>query len=938
MTLTPQFLDELRSRTLLSTLIGRTTKLQKAGREWRACCPFHNEKSPSFYVNDDKAFYHCLAGETMVITREGTRRIDSLDGTCTTVLSRNGQWIDSSFRCYGTQRLWKIDLTRNGLKKSVWATDGHRWFVNGRASEVVTADLKKNHALESALPPRRHNWQLDPEGVRHGIIFGDGTMYQGVYGTINLHGAKDAELASWFPDQQHHRHERAPGKHYLRVYGGRAFEAMKQLPDMSMPDAYLLGFIAGYLAADGHVAKDGTVMLNSADPAALDAVRDIALRVGIATYGRTTLMRKGFGTAPSALHRIHFVSSTLDPALFLLAEARSRFSGHSKAFDRLRWVVSSVEQSDRVEPVFCAEVPGEHAFALEDNILTGNCFGCGAHGDAIRWMTEQRGLPFIDAVKELVQAAGMEMPALDARAAEKAERAKGLHEVCADAATWFTEQLNGIAGAEACAVLEKRGIRAETAKTFSLGFAPDSRGKLRTALKEYGDAMLVESGMLIKVDDKEPYDRFRGRLMIPIRDPRGRVIAFGGRVIGDGEPKYLNSPETPLFDKGRNLYNLDRAAPASRKSGRLLVVEGYMDVIALAQAGFGEAVAPLGTALTEAQLERLWRLVDVPILCFDGDSAGQKAAIRAAQRAMPMLAPGRSLSFVTLPAGQDPDDLVRAKGPGAFEALLKEPESLVARLWAHEVAAEPLDTPEQKAGLKQRLGELAASIADANVRQEYLADFRRRFDDLYAKKRTPYVERKPQRNAQKNGRWAPPVPIGGNHPAAQGIRAGGIDRVLAKAVLAGLINHPTEIARHMDVLDRLKQADGALGQLFKAVVDFAIEEQALDSARLVTILASSGFDDVTGDLLRADRATFAPKGADEARARADLDEAIHILVSRPEIDAELAEATAALMRNYTDEAFERQVSLVKDKQALDARLANLVQSDEDARALGTEGS
>jgi DNA primase len=578
------------------------------------------------------------------------------------------------------------------------------------------------------------------------------------------------------------------------------------------------------------------------------------------------------------------------------------------------------------------------SFYVNDDKAFYHCFGCGAHGDAIRWMTEQRGLPFIDAVKELVQAAGMEMPALDARAAEKAERAKGLHEVCADAAAWFTEQLNGIAGAEARAVLEKRGIRAETVKAFSLGFAPDSRGKLRTALKEYGDALLVESGMLIKVDDKEPYDRFRGRLMIPIRDPRGRVIAFGGRVIGDGEPKYLNSPETPLFDKGRNLYNLDRAAPASRKSGRLLVVEGYMDVIALAQAGFGEAVAPLGTALTEAQLERLWRLVDVPILCFDGDSAGQKAAIRAAQRAMPMLAPGRSLSFVTLPAGQDPDDLVRARGPAAFEALLKAPESLVSRLWEYEKAAEPLDTPEQKAGLKQRLTELSNSIADANVRQEYLADFRRRFDDLYAKKRTPYVERKPQRNAQKNGRWAPPAPVGGNHPAAQGIRAGGIDRVLAKAVLAGLINHPTEIARHMDVLDRLKQADGALGQLFRAVVDFAIEEQALDSARLVTILASSGFDEVAGDLLRADRATFAPKGADEARARADLDEAIHILVSRPEIDAELAEATAALMRNYTDEAFERQVSLVKDKQALDARLANLVQSDEDARALGTEGS
>ncbi|MEO7680652.1 MAG: toprim domain-containing protein, partial [Sphingomonas sp.] len=448
---------------------------------------------------------------------------------------------------------------------------------------------------------------------------------------------------------------------------------------------------------------------------------------------------------------------------------------------------------------------------------------------------------------------------------------------------------------------------------------------------------LVEAGLLIKVEEKEPYDRFRGRLMIPIRDPRGRTIAFGGRVIGDGEPKYLNSPETPLFDKGRSLYNLDGAAPASRKSGRVLVVEGYMDVIALAQAGFGEAVAPLGTALTEHQLERLWRLVDVPILCFDGDAAGQKAAIRAAHRALPMLAPGRSLAFVTLPAGQDPDDVVRAKGPAAFETLLRQPEPLVDRLWTHELAAEPLATPEQKAGLKQRLSELANTISDAGVRTEYLAEFRRRFDALYAVQRAPFVPRA-QMGTRRTGRWTPPAPAGGHHPSAQGIRAGGIDRVLAKAVLAGLIRHPAEIARHIEVLGSLKLADGALGRLFEAVVDLAVEDRALDSARLVTILAQSGFDDLATELLRADRSSLAPKGADEDRARADLDEAIAILIARPEVDAALAEATVALQARYSDDAFERQVSLVKEQQALDARLANLVQSNEDARSFSTEGN
>jgi DNA primase len=244
------------------------------------------------------------------------------------------------------------------------------------------------------------------------------------------------------------------------------------------------------------------------------------------------------------------------------------------------------------------------SFYVNDDKGFYHCFGCSAHGDAIRWMTDQRGLPFIDAVKELAQAAGLEMPAQDRQSAQKAEKQKGLHEAMADAAAFFSEQLNGIAGAEARALLEKRGIKPETARTFGFGFAPDSRGQLKAKLKNYGDPLLVEAGLLIQVEGKDPYDRFRGRLIIPIRDARGRVIAFGGRIIGQGEPKYLNSPDTPLFDKGRTLYNLDRAAPAARKKARVVVVEGYLDVVALAQAGIPEAVAPLGTALTEGQLGR----------------------------------------------------------------------------------------------------------------------------------------------------------------------------------------------------------------------------------------------------------------------------------------------------------------------------------------------
>ncbi|WP_066769295.1 DNA primase, partial [Sphingobium sp. CCH11-B1] len=379
------------------------------------------------------------------------------------------------------------------------------------------------------------------------------------------------------------------------------------------------------------------------------------------------------------------------------------------------------------------------SFTINDEKGFYHCFGCGAHGDAIRWMTDHRGLPFMEAVKELAASAGMDVPAADPRAAKRAEQAKGLHDAMAAAQSFFEDQLAGIEGGEARAYLAKRGISDAIRRAFGFGYSPDSRGKLKGALKDFGEPMLVEAGLLIDPDGAEPeggkarrdsYDRFRGRLMFPIRDIRGRVIAFGGRILGQGEPKYLNSPDTPLFDKGRTLYNIDKASPASRQ-GRVIVVEGYMDVIALAQAGFPEAVAPLGTALTEHQIERLWKMVEVPILCFDGDAAGQKAAIRAANRALPLLRPGHSLCFATLPAGQDPDDLIRASGPRAMEDVLAGAQSLIDRLWHHEVTASPLDTPEQKAALRQRLRALSDAIQHPDVRAHYAHEFRERYDAMF---------------------------------------------------------------------------------------------------------------------------------------------------------------------------------------------------------------
>jgi DNA primase len=563
------------------------------------------------------------------------------------------------------------------------------------------------------------------------------------------------------------------------------------------------------------------------------------------------------------------------------------------------------------------------SFTINDEKGFYHCFGCGAHGDAIRWMTDQRGLGFMDAVKELADAAGMQVPAPDPKAAAKAERANTLYDVMTAAQDWFVQQFQGLEGAEARAYCEKRGLKAETVKAFGIGFAPDSRSKLKEALKQFGEDKLVETGLLIAVEDKEPYDRFRGRLMIPIRDPRGRVIAFGGRILGAGEPKYLNSPDTPLFDKGRTLYNLDKASPASRASNRVIVVEGYMDAIALAQAGFGEAVAPLGTALTEQQIAMLWRMVPKPLLCFDGDAAGQKAAFRGAQRALGGLKPGHSLEFVTLPEGQDPDDLVKAKGPRAFAELLDASEPLVERLWKTELAAEPTATPEDRAGLKQRLGVHLANIADGEIRHHYAEAFRERFDRLFAAPARPAF--------QPNKRFTPKRPTTSE---ARGIGSKGSD-LLVRGVLAALISDPAQIIRHHEALAAFQPRDPAHARLLAALLDAATAKETLDSAALLTILGDDLYN-MTQSLLSGDGAAFAfvkPQTGGEAGFSAGvngrgLDEAIQLMRERPQLEAALQRATEAAGNDLTEESYAQQQRLRAEKEEFDRRIAALFQRDD----------
>lgn len=576
------------------------------------------------------------------------------------------------------------------------------------------------------------------------------------------------------------------------------------------------------------------------------------------------------------------------------------------------------------------------SFTINDEKGFYHCFGCGAHGDAIRWMTEQRGLGFMDAVKELAAEAGMDVPAPDPRAAKKAEAQASLRDVTQAAADWFAQQLESSNGAPARDYLARRGISDATRKAFGFGLAPDSRSALKDALKKFPTAMLVEAGMLIAVDDKDPYDRFRGRLMIPIRDARGRVIAFGGRILGDGEPKYLNSPDTPLFDKGRTLYNLDKASPASRRTNRIIVVEGYMDVIALAEAGIADAVAPLGTALTESQLEMIWRMVPVPLLCFDGDSAGQKAAMRAATRALPLLRPGFSLAFATLPPGQDPDDLVRARGAEGFGAILEDAQPLVERLWAHEVAAGPLATPEDRAALKTRLLAHADAIQDADVRHHYREAFREKLDALFTRARPdrgPRVPWAPQ-PARGGGRFAPDPRLQPPGEETRALGQAGIAGPLAAALLGGLLRYPEAIRRNEEALIRLAIPDSGDAELLGVMLDIANAREGLDCEGLLAILEPMKVYNRAMRLLRADGMHFSfnrrleGEEADAARETAlrDLDEYIGVLVTQPEIRARLAEATADYMRTMDDEGHARQQKLRAMDEDLTRRLAALSDS------------
>jgi DNA primase len=480
------------------------------------------------------------------------------------------------------------------------------------------------------------------------------------------------------------------------------------------------------------------------------------------------------------------------------------------------------------------------SFTVNDQKGFYHCFSSGKHGDVFSFLMETEGLSFPEAVERLAGEAGLELPKPDPQFERSAKERLGLLDALEAAARFFEEQLRTPEGSDALHYAEHRGITPEMLKEFRIGFAPQSRDALKGALlkKGFTEPQLLEAGLLIKPDDERAtYDRFRNRLVIPILDLKARVIAFGARALDpNAEPKYLNSPETKLFDKGSTVFNFARARKSAFDKNELIVVEGYMDVIALNQAGFANVVATLGTAFTERQMERLWQLAPEPIVCFDGDKAGEAAAARAIDRMLPALREGHSFRFAFLPQGSDPDDLVRSAGPRAFRECVQVARPLIDVVWLRERSAQAIDTPERRAAFEARLEHLLAGIGNTRVRDHYRREVKNRLFALWREK--------PARGApQPSGRHAKPAARSGatKLPSAYGFAA---------TVTLALVNHPWLLDHYAEEVARLEIRDRPLAALLGAVTSAIFADHGIIRERLIEQLQQSSHAKLLNRLLR----------------------------------------------------------------------------------------
>ena len=488
------------------------------------------------------------------------------------------------------------------------------------------------------------------------------------------------------------------------------------------------------------------------------------------------------------------------------------------------------------------------SFTINDDKQFYHCFGCGAHGDVIGFVMQHDNLSFIDALELLSSEAGLQMPKPDFESVQKAKVAKDMYTLLEATTQWFMQQLYDSRNQNILSYIQERGVNSDTLLAFHVGYAPADRQSLRTYLKEqgYDDSAMMEAGLLRKSDKGEYYVFFRERVIFPVTDRRGRVVAFGGRILPDhlripqrGDftpPKYINSSETPVFDKGRMLYGEAMARQAVRDGQSVIVTEGYMDVIACYQAGFKGAVAPMGTALTEDQILSLWSMISedekVPVLCFDGDNAGRSAASRACDRLLPLLKPGQSARFAFLPEGEDPDSLLRNQGTQAFKRIIDSSLSLFDFIWVTHIADRKFDTPEARAGVSKALKNKVATIADRDVQSHYMAILRKKISETFFKRDGFGEKAKKYLTALK-----PRKPVFNSVV------------IYEKILTATIINHPYIYESVGEQYGAFNISDKMLNRLKQAIVSVLEENVDINREDLCLYLKQKGFVQEIGDIL-----------------------------------------------------------------------------------------
>jgi DNA primase len=688
----------VRERSPIDAVVGEYVQLRNAGGgALKGLCPFHDEKSPSFNVSN--GLWHCLAGETRVLTWEGLRPIRELAGGTHRILGRDAQWHDAPFHSFGVQPLTRITLSRGDRRKEIHATAEHRWFVADR--EVLTRDLRPGQRLAGVVPATpAPGIEPSPFGIAHGIAFGTAGRGSNAY----LRAGAQARLLKWFPFNRTTQREDG----VIRVLDLPAF--FRELPPADESDAYLYGWLAGHFATAGHVSDDGAAVLGT-DPRTREFVRTLCARLGLgACDGPDSILLTG-----------------LTGDFFLLEE--HRFAVRSGA--GLGWTVESVTPTGRVEEVYCAVVEAGHAFVLEDEILTGNCFGCGEGGDAIAFIQKIDHLSFAEAIEHLAGKAGIQLRYTEGGyvpGRQKGERTR-LVEAHRAAAEFYAEHLLTPAAEIGRRFLSERGFGREEAARFGVGYAPNEWEALVAHLRGRGfsDKELITGG-LASQGRRGPIDRFRGRLIWPIRDLTGDVVGFGARRLEerDDGPKYLNTPETPLFKKGSVLYGADLAKKEIARRRQAVIVEGYTDVMACHLAGVGTAIATSGTSFGDEHIKILRRLLmdqdeasGEVIFTFDGDAAGQKAALRAYESEHRFTAQ----TFVAVqPDGLDPCDLRMKHGDAAVRDLVASRVPLFQFAIRATIEKYDLDTIEGRLAAIDAAAPIVARIRNEGMRKRYAID------------------------------------------------------------------------------------------------------------------------------------------------------------------------------------------------------------------------